>query len=97
MAGETQVSSVPTQVQLGYDLVADFALRNEVIFDQFTTTKSSTTHQGSGIAFHRWTELAEDVTPLNEVTDLTPVALASTTFNVTGAEYGKVTVTTAKL
>jgi len=88
---------VSDQVQTGYDLVADFALRTIPIFDQFTTLKSASTNQGSGITFHRWTDLDTTVGTINEITDVTPVALASSTFEVTGAEYGSVTVTTAKL
>ena len=93
----TQVSSVPTQVTAAYNLAADFALRTIPIFDQFTTQKTADTHTGSSIVFHRWVDLAETVTPIDEVTDVTPVALSSGTFPVSGAEYGSVTVTTAKL
>ena len=93
----TQVSTVSDQVQTGYDLVADFALRSIPIFDQFTMAKSATTNQGSGITFHRWTDLATTESAINEVTDVSVVSLASSTFEVTGAEYGSVTVTTAKL
>lgn len=97
MSNETRVSSVSSQVQTGYDIVADFALRTIPIFDQFTMLKTATTNQGSGITFHRWTDLATTVSPIDEITDVTPVTMSSSTFEVTGAEYGSVTVTTAKL
>ena len=92
-------AGVDDQVQTGYDLVADFALQKIPIFDQFTTMKTATTNQGSGITFHRWADLAETTTALNvdEVTDVSPVSLVSSSFEVTGLEYGSVTVTSAKL
>jgi len=96
VANETTTTSVTNQVQTGYDLAADFALRTFPIFDQFTTTKTADTNPGDSITFHRWTELAETASAINEVTDVTPVALASSTFTVTPLEYGSVTVTTAK-
>ncbi len=97
MAGETQVSSVSNQVQTGYDLAADFALRTFAIFDQFTTTKTADTNPGSSITFHRWTELAEKSSTISEISDITPTAMASSVFTVTPAEYGAATVTTSKL
>lgn len=97
MANETTTTSVSNQVQTGYNLVADFALRSIPIFDQFTTVKTADTNEGDSITFHRWTDLPDTVTPLNEVTDVTPVALSSSTFSVTPLEYGSVTVTTAKV
>jgi len=92
-------TGVDAQVQTGYDLVADFALQSIPVFDQFTTTKTATTNQGSGITFHRWSDLAETTTALNvdEVTDVTPVGLVSSSFEVTGLEYGSTTVTSKKL
>jgi len=97
VANETTTSSVTNQVQTGYDLAADFALRNFPIFDQFTTVKTADTNPGDSITFHRWTEIAEQTAALNEVSDVTPVELASTTFSVTPVEQGMTTVTTAKV
>lgn len=97
MANETTTSSVSNQVQTGYDLAADFALRSFPIFDQFTTVKTADTNEGSSITFHRWTDIAEQTSALNEVTDVTPVELASAVFTVTPVEQGMTTVTTAKL
>ena len=94
---ETQVSSLSNQVQTGYDLAADFALRAFPIFDQFTTVKSDTTNPGSSITFHRWTDIAEQISALNEINDVTPVTLASSVLTVTPVEQGMTTVTTAKL
>jgi len=97
VTNETQVSSVSDQVQTGYDLAADFALRSFPIFDQFTTVKTADTNPGSSITFHRWTELAEQISPLNEITDVTPVELGSSVLTVTPVEQGMTTVTTAKV
>ena len=97
MANETTTTSVTNQVQTGYNLAASFALRSIPIFDQFATPKMADTNNGDSITFHRWTELADTVTPIDEVTDVTPVALSSSTFAVTPLEYGSVTVTTAKV
>ena len=97
MANETTTTSVSNQVQTGYNLVADFALRSIPIFDQFASVKTADTNEGDSITFHRWVDLPDTVTPLNEVTDVTPVALSSSTFAVTPLEYGSVTVTTAKV
>ena len=97
MANETTTTSVTNQVQTGYNLVADFALRAIPIFDQFASVKTADTNEGDSITFHRWVELPDTVTPLDEVTDVTPVALSSSTFSVTPLEYGSTTVTTAKV
>lgn len=96
MAGETTVTSVTNQVQTGYDLAADFALRSIPIFDQFSTEKHASTNAGSSVKFHRWTEIAEQTSALNEVTTPDPIALASTVLTVTPVEHGMHTVTTAK-
>lgn len=94
---QVTIDTVGDQVQTGFDLVADFALQSIPIFDQFTTVKTADTNQGDSITFHRWADLGETVTPIDEVTDVSPVALNSSAFSVSGAEYGSVTVTTAKL
>lgn len=96
MANETTVTAITNQVQTGYNLAADYALRSIPIFDQFATTKTADTNEGSSITFHRWVDLPDTVTPLNEVTDVTPVALSSSVFTVTPLEYGSTTVTTSK-
>ena len=97
LTGATDTSAVTNQVQTGFDLAADFALRSIPIFDQFTTTKTADTNPGDSITFHRWVDLAETVTPIDESDDVTPVALSSNVFFVTPLEYGSVTVTTAKV
>jgi N4-gp56 family major capsid protein len=98
VANETTTTSVSNQVQDGYDVVASFALRSFPIFDQFATKKAgSLTNPGDAVVFHKWTDIAAQTSALNEVTDVTPVALASSLVTVTPAEYGMTTVTTAKV
>ena len=96
MAQETTVTSITNQVKTGYNLAADYALRSIPVFDQFATVKTADTNEGSSITFHRWVDLPDTVTPLNEVTDVAPVALSSSVFVVTPLEYGSTTVTTSK-
>jgi N4-gp56 family major capsid protein len=97
VAEETTTTSVSNQVATGYNLAADFALRSIPVFDQFASVKTANTNEGDSITFHRWTDLPETVTPIDEVTDVTPVALSSSVFTVTPLEYGSTTVTTAKV
>lgn len=98
MAGETTTSSVSNQIAAAYDTVAWFALRSVPVFDQFSSVKAgSLTNPGTPVTFHIWTDLALQTSALNEVTDVTPVALASTTTTVTPVEQGMTTVTTAKV
>lgn len=98
MANETQTSSLTNQVQDGYDVVARFALRSIPIFDQFASMRAgSLTNPGDAVVFSQWTEIADQTGTLNEVSDVTPVTLASTVVTVTPLEKGMTTVTTAKL
>ena len=98
MANETTTSVLSGQVQTGYDVAAKFALRSIPIFDQFATVKAgSLTNPGDVVSFTIWTDIATQTSALNEVTDVTPVALASSAVTVTPLEYGMTTVTTAKL
>jgi len=95
---ETTTTSLSNQIAAAYDVVANFALRSDLIFDQFATVKpGSLTNPGTPVTFHFWTDIAEQTSALNEVTDVTPVALASTKLTVTPVEQGMTTVTTAKL
>lgn len=94
----TQSSSLSNQIAAAYDTTARFALRSIPVFDQFATVKAgSLTNPGTPVTFHIWTDLATQTTTLNEVTDVTPVTLGSSTVTVTPAEKGMTTVTTAKL
>jgi len=98
VAGETTTTSLSNQIAAAFDTVGSFALREDLVFDQFATKKAgSLTNPGTPVTFHRWTDIAEQITALNEVTDVTPVALASTLLTVTPVEQGMTTVATAKL
>jgi N4-gp56 family major capsid protein len=98
MANETTSSTLSNQIAAAYDTTARFALRSVPVFDQFATVKAgSLTNPGTPVTFHIWTDLAAQTTALNEVTDVTPVQLGSSTKDVTPAEQGMTTVTTAKL
>jgi N4-gp56 family major capsid protein len=52
---------------------------------------------GSAVTFTIFSDLAPATATLNEVTDVTPVALSDSQVTVTLAEYGNAVVTTAKL
>ena len=94
----TQSSSLSDQIAAAYDTVSNFALREVPIFAPFATKKAgSLTNPGTPVTFHIWTDIAAQTSALNEVTDVTPIALGSTTTTVTPAEQGMTTVTTAKL
>ena len=94
----TGTSVLTNQVDVAYDTMARFALRAIPVFDQFSTVKAgSLTNPGTPVTFHIWTDMATQTATLNEITDVTPVSLGSTTTTVTPAEKGMTTVTTAKL
>lgn len=98
MANETTSSTLSNQIAAAYDRVSNFALREVPVFVPFATKKAgSLTNPGTPVTFHIWTDLAAQTSALNEVTDVTPVQLGSSTVTVTPAEHGMTTVTTAKL
>jgi N4-gp56 family major capsid protein len=79
-----------------YDLMAYFALRPQLYFDAVADVKPTNQSQaGSAVQFTITNDLAFATTPLNESTDLTPVALSDSTVSLTLAEYGNAVTTTA--
>lgn len=97
MAGETQVSSVST-VQAAYNLGVEFALRPKLYFNQVATVKGDrVAHAGSSVVFTLWDDLDPNVTPLNEITDVTAVEMSDSQVTVTLVEYGNAVTTTKKL
>ena len=87
MANETTTTTLSNQIAAAYDTTARFALRSIPVFDQFATVKAgSLTNPGTPVTFHIWTDLATQTSTLNEVTDVTPVQLGSSTVTVTPAE-----------
>jgi N4-gp56 family major capsid protein len=81
-----------------YDLLARFAYRPELYFDNWADVKSTnSTHRGASVTFWQQSDMAVAITPLTEDVDVTPVALSNTSTTVTMLEYGNATVTTARL
>ena len=76
-------------VQTAYDMLAYFALRPELYFDQVADVKpTSQSMAGSSVVFNIQNDMALATTALNESTDITPVALTSSQVTLTLAEYG---------
>ena len=97
MAGETQLSSVSVD-QVAFDRLAYFPLRSELLFDQAADVQPvQQAMPGTGVTFTIFADIAAATSTLNEVTDVTPVALSDSQVTVTLNEYGNAVVTTAKL
>ena len=93
----TTTSSVD-YAQTAYDRLAYFAYRPELYFDRAVEVKPTRQSMpGATVIFTIQNDLPIASTPLNESTDLTPVAMSDSQVSVALAEYGNVTVTTAKL
>ena len=97
MAGETQLSSLSVD-QVAFDRLAYFALRSELLFDQAADVQPvQQAMPGTGVTFTIFADISAATSTLNEVTDVTPVALSDSQVTVTLNEYGNAVVTTAKL
>ena len=97
MAGETQLSSLSVD-QVAFDRLAYFALRSELLFDQAADVQPvQQAMPGTGVTFTIFADIAAATSTLNEVADVTPVALSDSQVTVTLNEYGNAVVTTAKL
>lgn len=93
----TQLSSVSWDTA-AYNALAWFALRPELIFDQFATVRpTAQTHTGTSVVFTIADDLAAATTALTETADVTAVALSDSTITVTLAEYGNAAITSAKI
>src|ERR1035441_2414970 len=85
-------------VQTAYDMLAYYALRPELYFDQVADIKpTNQSMAGSSVVFNIQNDLALATTSLNESTDVTAVALASSQVTLTLAEYGGATISTAQV
>lgn len=94
-AGAGQLTN---QVLQAYQRTALFALRDELIFDQFARTKpGNLTSPGTPQTFLFWDDLAVATTPLNEITDVDAVGLSDSTRSVTPAEYGNAVLMTIRI
>jgi N4-gp56 family major capsid protein len=97
MAGETTTASLSVD-QIAFDRLAYFALRSELLFDQAADVQPvAQAMPGSAVTFTIFNDIAAATSTLNEVNDVTPVALSDSQVTVTLAEYGNAIVTTAKL
>jgi N4-gp56 family major capsid protein len=97
MAGETTTASLSVD-QIAFDRLAYFALRSELLFDQAADVQPvAQAMPGSAVTFTIFNDIAAATSTLNEVNDVTPVALSDSQVTVTLAEYGNAVVTTAKL
>ena len=84
--------------QTAYDRLAYFAYRPELYYDRAVEVKPTRQSMpGATVVFTIQNDLPIASTALNESTDLTPVAMSDSQVSVALAEYGNVTVTTAKL
>ena len=84
--------------QTAYDRLAYFAYRPEIYYDRAVEVRPTRQSMpGSTVVFTIQNDLAVACTALNESTDLTPVAMSDCQVSIALAEYGNVTVTTAKL
>jgi N4-gp56 family major capsid protein len=85
-------------VQTAYDMLAYYALRPELYFDQVADIKpTNQSMAGSSVVFNIQNDLALATTSLNESTDVTAVALTSSQVTLTLAEYGGATISTAQV
>jgi N4-gp56 family major capsid protein len=97
MAGETTTASLALDTT-AFEATMYHSLRAEYYFPQVATVKATNqTHNGAVVQFNITTDMAAATTPLNESVDVTPVALADGTVDVTCVEYGNAVITTGKL
>lgn len=83
---------------VAYELAMRYSYRPELFWaNQGDVRSTNTTHRGSSVRFFIQSDMAVATTPLTEDVDVTPVALANSSVDVTLLEYGNATVTTARL
>ena len=93
----TQQSSVSVD-EAAFDRLAYFALRSELLFDAVADVQPvQQAMPGASVTFTIFNDLAEATTPLNEIVDVTAVAMSDSQVTVTLNEYGNAVATTAKL
>lgn len=94
-AGSGQLSN---QVLQAYQRSAMFALRDELLFDQFAKVKpGNLTSPGTPQTFTFWADLAVVTTPLSEVVDVDAVGLSDSQVTVTPAEHGNAVLKTIRI
>ena len=76
-------------VQRAYDLAVRKPLRDELIFDQFATERSTRlTHNGTPVRFFFTDDLPEQTTPLLENLDVDSISYSGKTLDIGMREYG---------
>ena len=94
----TTTSSLTNYVQTAYDRLAYFAYRPELYWDRAVEIQPTRQSMpGASVVFNIQSDLAIASSALNESTDVSGAALASTNVTVTLAEYGNAVTTTALL
>lgn len=84
--------------QSAWDRLAYFAFRPELHFDQIADVKpTNQTNPGTSVTFTQIGDLTPTATALSETVDVDAEAITDFQVSVTLAEYGKATITTAKL
>ncbi len=85
-------------VKTAFDQVAFFALRSQPMFEMIADVRSTAqSHNGSGVQFTFYADMAQSTSALTEATDVTAVALTDSAVTVTLAEYGNAVITSAKV
>lgn len=98
MADVVTTTSAVTLVQQAWERRAYFALRPRLFFDQIATVQPvAQSMPGSSVTFTIMSDLPVQTSALNEVTDVSAIAMSDNTVPVTLLEYGAAVMTTAKL
>ena len=95
----TGTGQMPALVQTAYDRALEFALRAQPMFRQVADKKPvEQAMPGSSVVFSLYQDLAQQITPLNELVDPDAVAAGNpTTVSVTLNEYGNSILVSNKL
>jgi N4-gp56 family major capsid protein len=92
----TTTSTLGDQVTTAFEQIAYFALRSQPLYEMIADVRSTAqSHNGSGVQFTFYPNMAQATSALTEASDVTAVALTDTAVTVTLAEYGNAVITTA--
>jgi N4-gp56 family major capsid protein len=92
----TTTSTLGDQVTTAFEQIAYFALRSQPLYEMVADVRSTAqSHNGSGVQFTFYPNMAQATSALTEASDVTAVALTDTAITVTLAEYGNAVITTA--
>ncbi len=91
-------TTLSDQVKTAYNRVADFALRERPVFDQFATVKAGNlTNPGTPVSFYLYDDLAQATSALAETSDPDAVSITDSQITVTPAEHGNLTKASLKV